>query len=276
MIVRIYDDSQQYINEYKEKFGERHDIEIIHVKITRTAVLDSSGDNSLKIVTGTNDQITLPNMRYNKFVLQHSGYDNNDNELSELQDFVQKCTDESFEPEYVSEGFNQNYIDDLVSWIERNTLTPKSVFFDFDRTISMIEELPSFIENNDKDFKIQTLVNYIFGTKTRRDTFKNMLNYLKGKDVNMYVVSNNNLCNTDVFREMINSIHTDLNLLCGENKVENVDKVLSTLSSQQNNFGRNKMISRTKFVRIYMKTKGCSKEKANRKYNFARQHVKMF
>lgn len=271
MIVRIYDDSQQYINEYKEKFGKLQNIEIIHVKITRTAVLDSS-DNSLKIVTGTDDQITLPNMRYNKFVLQHSGYDDNDdNELTDLRDFVQKCTDESFEPEYVSEGFNQNYIDDLVSWIERNTLTPKSVFFDFDRTISMIEELPSFIENNDQNFKIQTLVNYIFGTKTRRDTFKNMLNYLEEKSVKMYVVSNNNLCNTDVFRDMINSIHTGLHLLCGENKADNVNKVL--LSSQQNNFGRNKMISRTKFVRIYMKTKGCSKEKANRKYNFARQQM---
>jgi hypothetical protein len=180
--------------------------------------------------------------------------------------------DVNFEPEYVSEGFNQNYIDDLVSWIERNTATSKSVFFDFDRTISMIEELPSFIENNDKDFKIQTLVNYIFGTKTRRDTFKNMLNYLKEKDVNMYVVSNNNLCNTDVFREMINSIHTDLNLLCGEGKVENVNNAL-TANNESNNFGRNKMISRTKFVRIYMKTKGCSKEKANRKYNFARQQM---
>ena len=91
-----------------------------------------------------------------------------------------------------SKGLTISHVKELRKWCRDHPHQPKVVFFDWDKTLTVLEGfLPMKLKQDDFKKYICAHAEYLFGGKTRMDRIKRMFAFLERHGVQVYILTNN-------------------------------------------------------------------------------------
>jgi hypothetical protein len=117
---------------------------------------------------------------------------------------------EQYEP---CEGITEEQGKDLLAWVDRRCEGlhhRKIVFFDWDRTLTCTEGLFCKRDIVRNKITVPAVVHYLFGPPTRLYRLRQLIDVLREKGVEMYILTNNQLAMQDklYFSQFVKEFHS--------------------------------------------------------------------
>jgi hypothetical protein len=147
----------------------------------------------------------------------------------DLKNYIEKIIIPSGNDEpHVSEGLSTSYMEECKIWAtqlyEREHGNPKeyygAVFFDFDRVINLCEGFTTLDTPKEMLQRFQVIITgvlkYIIGSPKRLQDLRDFFNFLISKKIRLCILTNNQGCNTMMFRSICMLLHNSFgnNIFC--------------------------------------------------------------
>lgn len=161
--------------------------------------------------------------------------------------FTRSCAKNGGEPFMVSRGILDEQIEELLVW-SANPSELKFVFFDWDKTLSVVEGIPIYPQPRkyeDRGITCTQVVTYLIGGEERLEKLCRMFHILQQHNVNIFIITNNRTASKDpTFAgrnrpELVSLLNIlienfqDENLICsGDNRKDKVEALRFTKTSK--------------------------------------------